>query len=208
MIKFIEKRPLKPPKSSQMAKLTIIFKNFQGKFFPGWVRKNIFQRHGWSDIVQKNSGSTTSVKNVQKAVKSVVDKNDRSKNFIVYDNDCDEDQDEDIISEIMGVIYEDERKPQILGFNRIGIRKPDIKRPLKVTLVSRDAVIEVLSNAKQLKNSRYKDVYLVPDRSYEERAAHKKLVAQMKLLFVTDPNKHHYIRDSRIISVNKLHRSE
>ncbi len=155
----------------------------------------------WSE---KSSDSATSVKSVQKAVKSVVDQNDRSKNFIVYDNDCEDDKDENIISEIMGIIYEDESTPQVLGFSRIGMRKPGTVRPLKVTLVNSDATRQVLSNARKLKNSSsYKDVYLAPDRSYEERIAHRKLVQEMKQLFVKDSSKHYFIRDGKIVTVGK-----
>ncbi len=172
------------------------------------VKKEITSLKSWSTVVQKNSSSTPSVKSVQRAVKSVVDQNDRNKNFIVHDDDCEEDKDEDILSEMMDEMYEDECKPQILGFSRIGIRKPGTKRPLKVTLVSRDAAIQVLTYAKKLKKSKYKDFYLAPDRNYEERAAHRKLVAEMKLLIAKEPNKYHYIRQNKIISVDKLQKSD
>ncbi len=84
------------------------------------------------------------------------------------------------------------------------MRKPGTVRPLKVTLVNCDATRQVLSNARKLKNSSsYKDVYLAPDRSYEERIAHRKLVQEMKQLFVKDSSKHYFIRDGKIVTVGK-----
>ncbi len=167
------------------------------------------EMESWSDIVKKNTGSATSMKSVQKAVKTAVDQNDRSKNLIVHDDDCEDDKDEDVISDVMGIIYEDKYTPQVLGFSRIGIRKSGVVRPLKVTLTSRDAVLQVLSNAKKLKsNSSYKDVYLAPDRNYEERTAHRKLVTEMKQLVSKDSSKHYYIRGSKIMTVDKEHRTD
>ena len=80
-------------------------------------------------------------------------------------------------------------------------RKP---RPVKVTVASSAIVKEVLSRAKHLKNcSSFKDVYLSPDRSVEQRAEHRKLVSKLKQRLVDQPGKRHFIRGNSVVSTEK-----
>ena len=43
-------------------------------------------------------------------------------------------------------------------------------------------------------------MYVSPDRSPEDRAAHKQLVTEMKEKIKAEPNKYHFIRNKSIIS--------
>ena len=64
----------------------------------------------------------------------------------------------------------------------------------------------MLNKASKLKRNKcehWKCVYLTPDRSKEERVAHSKLVAELKQKIGEDSSKYHYIRDSKIISVDE-----
>ena len=77
-------------------------------------------------------------------------------------------------------------------------------RPIKVKLCSADAVSSILRSAKHLKNSgNNKNTFIAPDRTQEERAAHKKLVEKMKGMVREEPEKYHYIRRGVIRSVQK-----
>ena len=42
-----------------------------------------------------------------------------------------------------------------------------------------------------------------PDRTKEDRLAHTKLVKEMKQMIEKDPNKHYFIRNKKICSVDK-----
>ena len=105
--------------------------------------------------------------------------------------------------------------PKVLSVTRVGPVKPlgeteatrPSCRPIKVTLASPEAVKFVLSRAKKLKQNpyeEYKNINLSPDRSREERAAHKKLVEQLKQKISNDSSKYHFIRDGLIKSTDKV----
>ena len=112
-----------------------------------------------------------------------------------------------VVDDLLLAINE-EKKHQVLGSLRLGTIKKDSDsvRPIKVTLGSADSVKEILSKAKTLKtlygsNEMFSKMYLAPDRSQEERIEHRKLVEEMKLLISKEPNKHHCIRNGKIVSV-------
>ena len=92
--------------------------------------------------------------------------------------------------------------------SRAGVEKAGTSRPLVVTLCRPQSVIEVLSNAKKLKGSRYLgSVFLAPDRSPEERTEHKKLIDDMKKRMGEEPDKYFFVRRGKVCSVartNKL----
>ena len=171
------------------------------------VRKEM---QSWSDIVQKNCEKSTisSVKSVKQVVKSFVDENDRSRSLIVYGaKEGKGEHTPEIIEDLLLAINE-ENKHQVLGSPRIGIVKPDSERPrpIKVTLGSADSVKQLLSKAKTLKSlygsyEMFSKFYLAPDRTREERDHHRKLVEEMKSLISSEPSKHHYIRNGKIVSV-------
>ena len=173
----------------------------------------------WSDIVKKNMKSasvTPSVATVQKAVRSAVEENVRSNNFIIYGGEEEEPTEwnesglENCIDFASGMFNEIRAfpKPEILTATRIGSKKkPDKSRPIKVTLASPEAVKFILSKASKLKtnnHAHWRCVYLAPDRSKEERAAHSKLTAELKQKITEDAYKYHCIRDGKIVSVDKV----
>ena len=132
----------------------------------------------WSDIVKKNCDTAPSVKIVKKAIKSVVDESDRSKSFMIYGSqDNENDYPSDKVDGLFIAMEEDD-KHQVLSSRRLGAFKKDSSRPIKVTLASADSVKQVLSKAKTLKTvgddpKQWRNVYLAPDRSREERLVHK-----------------------------------
>ena len=174
----------------------------------------------WSDIVKNNvKTATQSAASVQKAVRSAVQENVRSNNFIIYGAE-EEGEDEygieqDNVANITNQLFNEIGafpKPQVLTVSRVGFQKADGNngssrpKPIKVTLASPEAVKFVLSKASKLKRNKYdhwKCVYLAPDRSKDERAAHSKLVAELKQKISEDSSKYHYIRDGKITSIDK-----
>ena len=63
---------------------------------------------------------------------------------------------------------------------RIGTLDKDKNRPLKVKFDFKSTAFSLLAKAKNLKdNEEYGQVFIVPDRSREERIEHRKLVEQL-----------------------------
>ena len=162
----------------------------------------------WSEVVKENCEKAPSVKCVKKAIKSVVDESDRSKSFMIYGTqDKEEDYPQDKVNGLFDILNEEE-KHVVLSSRRLGAFKQASSRPIKVTLGSADSVKQVLSKAKALKTvsddfKQWRNVYLAPDRSREERLIHKKLVSNMKHLIATEPTKHHFIKGGAIMSVER-----
>ena len=71
-------------------------------------------------------------------------------------------------------------------------------------LSSQDSFNTVLRNSRKLYGvEKFEAVFIASDRSIEERAIHKKLVKEIKKKIKTEPSKYPYIRDQKIISVDK-----
>ena len=175
----------------------------------------------WSDIVQKNVKTTqNSVATVQKVVRSAIDKNERSNNFVIYgveeehlEPGCAENATQ--IADFVFCAIEAHPKPKITAARRVGLyQKPENNtsgkpRPIKVTLGSPEAVKFVLSKANKLRYvEEWEDTYLAPDRSKEERVAHRKLVAELKQRINEDSDKYHCIRNGKVISVDRKNSAE
>ena len=106
----------------------------------------------------------------------------------------------------MAVFENLNEKPAIVDCYRFGKESENAvaPRPIKVTLSSSDIVRQILSKTGLLKEvSGYECIYLSPDRSPSERAAHKKLVEQLKLKRSDDSDKVHFIRNNKIVSRDK-----
>ncbi|KAL5266005.1 hypothetical protein ACHWQZ_G006601 [Mnemiopsis leidyi] len=99
-------------------------------------------------------------------------------------------------------------RPQVVSVRRIGVQKSDksVARPIRVTLTNSDDVKSILSRSNLLKKSPeeyFRKLYLAPDRTPEERKEHQKLVSEMKRRIESEPERYHYIKDRRVISVDK-----
>ncbi|KAL5251689.1 hypothetical protein ACHWQZ_G014734 [Mnemiopsis leidyi] len=151
-------------------------------------------------------------KSVKEAVKAVNEEEERSKNLIVYgaqDDDesewgysCKVDKTTDTFTAICDQL--ECENVDVQHCTRIGEWRADRTRPIKVEFRTAADVETVLRKAHKLKASdEFKKVYLAPDRSAEERAAHSKLVNQMKELIKKDNSKHYFIRDDKIKCTDK-----
>ena len=110
----------------------------------------------------------------------------------------------DVAATVAEIMQDTNEKPRVVECIRVGTFQVGKPRPIKVKLCSADAVSSILRSAKHLKNSgNNKTTFIAPDRTQEERAAHKKLVERMKEMVSEEPDKYHYIRRGAIRSVNK-----
>ena len=63
---------------------------------------------------------------------------------------------------------------------------------------------QVLRKARLLRLKKgFKSVYMCPDRTFEERQAHKKLLQELKLKHAAYPDKFFAIRNNEVVSVSK-----
>ncbi len=156
----------------------------------------------YSSALSKTCAAALAPKNIRAAVKTVSDKEDRTRNVIIYGvEECSEENLEDEVGKVLATI---EEKPVTRDCCRVGIRKPDKKRPIEFTLRSSDMVNQILSKAKLLHTKEgYSNIYISPDRTVEERRAYKKLWEELQSKRKTDSGKVHYIKNNKIVSVDK-----
>ena len=170
------------------------------------------EMQSWSDIVKKNcESSAPTLKKMKKVVVSAVQDDARSRNFIIHG--VPEDYSEypgDVSDEVLDELWQHKIKthPDVVAANFIGARKREDgrPRPIKVTFQSNESVKLVLAKAHNLKKSKVKTYhtwFISPDRNFEEQAAHQKLVAKLKDNIKADSTKFHYIKDGKVLSVDK-----
>jgi hypothetical protein len=124
----------------------------------------------YSAIVKKNCPPSLTRKTIEAAVKSACDKEDRSKNVIIYG--LDETSGEVLPDKVGKVLKEINERPVIRDCVRVGVKMSgDVHpRPVKFSLSNSDHVAQVLRSAKLLHTKEgYKSVYICPDRTVQER---------------------------------------
>ena len=152
----------------------------------------------------KDSTVQTIVPETLKSVfRSVVQHEDRGKNVMIFGLPDEEEENlNDKVSELCEVLGE---KPRVdatrLGKMCVNNEK---KRPIKVVMSSSAAVNQILSKARKLRSvAKFENVYLTPDRTEDDRNKHRELVREMKKLSAEKPAMKHFIRDGKVISVEK-----
>lgn len=162
----------------------------------------------WADVVKQNDNESKQItsKTVKKAVRTVNDEEKRSRNVMIYGlEECDNETGEDLADHIRSV-YENATlalPDTTEGYYRVGKKQPDKNRPVKVMMQTTTEARLLLQNARKLKSSNLSTVYVGPDRSKDERAAHKKLLIEIKQMIEKDSTKHYYIRDNKIKIIDK-----
>ena len=115
---------------------------------------------------------------LKKVVQEAVTDEDRSRNVIVFG--LSEEASKDLDIKISNLIEDVEEKP---SFEAVRIEKQtdETNRPVKVCLRNTPTVHRIFLKAKKLRKlSVHPKVYVQPDRSPEERAKHRELVAEMR----------------------------
>ena len=134
-------------------------------------------------------------------VKNVVEEEDRSRNLMVFGLPEDDGEDKQLDSRVSAVFEKIGVKPRIES-SRLGVKSSKSPRPIKVELSSSTVARQILLKAKNLRLSQeHKSIFVVPDRSIEQRARHKELVIDLKKRKAEDTSKRHYIKGGEICSV-------
>ena len=85
----------------------------------------------YSSALSKTCAAALAPKKIRAAVKTVSDKEDRTRNVIIYG--VEESNEESLEEELAKVLKQMEEKPVIRDCCCVGIRKSDSKRPIKFT---------------------------------------------------------------------------
>ena len=162
------------------------------------------QMMSYSKALTKSCSTALAPKKLHAAVQKVAQKEERSKNVMIYGLKEKSDDDHELVSRVESVLSEVGEKPVIKDCCRIGLKKENSVRPVRFSLNSSAHVIQVLKNARKLRNvDGYGSIYICPDRSPEERKAYKKLVEELKQKRDTECDKVHYISHNKIVSTPK-----
>ena len=138
---------------------------------------------------------------VKLAVKSAIREDDRSKNVMIFGlAETENEQISNKVADLFDELGENTR----VSASRVGVKKSGSTpghRPVKCTLTSSTAVHQILLESRQLKLlDTYKSVFICPDRTPEERAARRALVAELKAANTKQPNHKHYIKYGKVHS--------
>lgn len=156
----------------------------------------------YSTVVRKSCAEALAPKKIKTAIKKAADEQDRDKNIIIYG--MKEENGENVESKVNKLLDHLNEKPRISKCCRIGNSISDRVKPIRFSLDSSDVVKQILQKSKELKNMEGSSkVYLCPDRSFEDRLIIKKLVTEIKQKRTNEPNKVHFIRNTKIVSYEK-----
>ena len=106
------------------------------------------------------------------------------------------------IREVFGKLNE---KPRIEA-SRLGrkCKNKTVIRPVKVTLSRATAEQKILQKARSLRNmDKFKDVFLSPDRTAEQRAQQKLLVQELKEKTLAMPGKKYFITEGKVCCADR-----
>ena len=100
---------------------------------------------------------------------------------------------EELVSRLEGVFEELGEKP-CTEASRVGIKNNGKERPVKVKLSNSELIQQILAKAKKLRQSvKYKEVYICPDRTVDQRRNKRNLYWNWKYYF-------YWIRNNAISS--------
>ena len=161
----------------------------------------------FSSVVSSNCAAAVAPSRLQAVIKRASappkkeEETDRSRNIIFYNVDEEDGEqdtpetakvDQECVEEIVGALNE---KFKLSDVKRIGVKSSDKARPIVATLSSRENVVTLLRKAKELRETEnFSDIYLSPDRTFEERVERKRTVEIFKKLKADNPTKQYVIR--------------
>ena len=105
---------------------------------------------------------------------------------------------EKTVRDVFNVINE---KPNIGFCTRVGKTGGDKPRPIKVCLSSTEAAVSLRKSGKRFRDSSStKNIFVAPDRTWQERQERKNLVEILKAKKKCDPSTHYYISGSSVMA--------
>ena len=134
-------------------------------------------------------------------VKDVVDEEDRSRNVVLFG--LLEEDEEDVNGRVAEVFESIGHKPKVESY-RLGRKINDSIRPVKVILSSSTVAAQITSCSRRLRHvEKFRNVFVSPDRSPDQRRVQKDLVKEMKGRMEREPDRKFYIRDGQVHVVER-----
>ena len=165
------------------------------------------EMESYSSVLTTTCSKALAPRRVKAALKTAADVEERSQNLIIYG--IEEKKEESLEEQILDVFSHLEEKPRIVSCNRlgrdsgVGESETDSRnsKPVRVRLSGSDHVRQILKKKMKLREVEgCTRVYICPDRTTEQRVAHRKLVEDMKSKRDSEPGKRHYIRNNTVVS--------
>ena len=156
----------------------------------------------YSSIVENSQPKeqVISSETLQSVVKHVVEEEDRSRNVVVFG--LTEENESELIDTVGEVFQNIAQKPKIVEACRIGRKSNSsaaANRPVKVKLSSSIVVDHLVANAKNLRSvTKFRTVFVYPDRSPEQRKIQRDLVKEMKERAAKETDKQFFIKGGQI----------
>ena len=157
----------------------------------------------YSEAVMSAPAKTTLCEdNLKTVVRNAIEDEDRSRNLIIHG--MKEESGEQLSEKVSCLLEKLGEKPRV-EVCRIGKGSTGTSiRPVKVVFSNSTSPKIILSKSKNLKVcDKYKEVYICPDRTAEERVIHKQLVQVLKKKRDEEPSRHHFIRNNQVCSVDR-----
>ena len=158
----------------------------------------------YSDVVKSvgvdSSSPVISQETLKTVAKQVAVEEELSRNIMMFNLPEEEECDDRTVSEVFECLGE---KPSFEA-TRLGKKKDSSVRPVRVVMSSVRTVQTILSKSRKLRQTeKYNTVFLSPDRTVEERARQRELVQQLKKKASEEPQRKHYIKSGKIMSVDR-----
>ena len=176
------------------------FKNEISKTVQDTVESGLSK--SYSAVVQSQTESSSVVtKDTLKSVaKQVVVEEGLSRNIMMFG--LQEDEEEDLSQKVAVVFGHLGEKPRIEAIRMGKSSQTGTALPVKISLSSSVIIRHILSKSRKLRETEeFKVVFLAPDRTVEERERQKVLIVERKRKVAEDPNRRHYIRGNKVVTV-------
>ena len=154
----------------------------------------------YAGVVASSCATALSPKKLQTVVKSIKDTEDRSRNVLIHG--LAEKNGEDLKKTVAEIFSQLGEKPMFSIPCRIGKPASGSIRPVKVSFPSASVVPVLLSKSSKLRQSdTYKNTFISPDRSREERVARRTLIQELRQKRKDEPDSTFLIKSGKVLRV-------
>jgi len=162
--------------------------------FKETVQKEV---QSYAGVVASSCATALSPKKLQTVVKSIQDTEDRSRNIMIHG--LAEKNGEDLKKSVADIFSEIGEKPMFSVPCRVGKPASGSVRPVKVSFPSASIVPVLLSKSSKLRQSDFfKNTFISPDRSREERAARRTLIHELRQKRKDEPDSTFLIKSGKV----------
>ena len=157
----------------------------------------------YSGILQVQQPSTTQVRK-QSSTFTSVQGDCRDQNVMIFG--VPERQDETTDAVVENIFSQMGEKPHFVHCVRVGVNVSAEKpRPIKVEMRNANMASQTIMNGRKLREiSGTKGIYVGPDRTPEQRATRRRLVATIRERRKSDPEHFHFIRGRSVLSRDRF----